>query len=123
MKKTTFDITPMGKPRIVRSDIWSGRKCVSDYYAFKDRLVLQARRKRFKVKNTLTLEFQIPMADSWSDKKKKIQAGKPHLYKPDIDNLVKAFLDSLCEDDSHVWNLTACKKWARRGKIIASTSS
>ena len=43
--------------------------------------------------------------------------GKPHQQRPDIDNLVKAVLDALCEDDSFVWNIEACKLWSDKAGI------
>lgn len=121
MKRTIFEIDPMGKPRMVRSDIWAGRRCVSDYYAFKDKLVYQARKKRYKIGNVLNIEFQIAMSSSWSDRKKKLQDGKPHLFKPDIDNLIKAFLDCLLDNDSKVWSVKAEKRWGRKGKIVVTS--
>lgn len=118
MKTITFDITPVGKPRMVRSDIWSGRKCVSDYWAYKDKLVRLARANKYKITSELNISFILPMTESWSKKKKKLMLGKPHTQKPDIDNLEKAFLDCLCEDDSFVWSVNKTKRWGETGKII-----
>jgi Holliday junction resolvase RusA-like endonuclease len=118
MKTIIFDITPVGKPRLVKSDIWSGRKCVSDYYRFKDKLVLLARAKRYKIGSTLNIVFQLPMTESWSKKKKKLMLGKPHTQKPDNDNMLKAFQDCLTDDDSGIWKVTMEKRWGETGKII-----
>lgn len=118
MKKYTFDIEPMGKPRMVRSDKWSDRECVVRYWAFKDDLVRKARLYRYKVPGRLHLEFILSMPESWSEKKKKRMDGKPHEQKPDIDNLEKAFLDCLCENDSYVWSVNKTKRWGRKGKIV-----
>lgn len=38
--------------------------------------------------------------------------GKAHKQKPDIDNLIKTFLDALLEDDSRVSSIAATKVWA-----------
>ena len=43
--------------------------------------------------------------------------GKPHQSKPDIDNLIKAFLDALLDDDAHVWDIRATKVWGTDGSI------
>ena len=43
--------------------------------------------------------------------------GKPHQQRPDVDNYAKAFLDALCEDDSHVYSLKAEKYWSRTACI------
>lgn len=58
------------------------------------------------------------MPKSWSIKKKKELEGAPHRSKPDIDNLLKAIYDSLLDDDSSVYYVTAVKYWDEEGKII-----
>lgn len=118
MKIIVFDITPIGKPRMVRSDKWSERECVTDYWAYKDKLVLLARAKRYKVTPKLNINFILSMPKSWSEKKRRLLNGKPHTQKPDIDNLEKAFLDCLCKNDSFVWSVNKTKRWGETGKII-----
>ena len=52
------------------------------------------------------------MPKSWSAKKKLAMRGKPHRQKPDIDNLVKAVIDSIYpEDDAAVPGIVARKRW------------
>lgn len=113
----TFVINPMGKPRMVHSDRWNERKCVMEYWGYKDKLVLQARNKNYKVGTGIDIIFFIPMPDSWTKKKQEEMNGKPHQQKPDIDNLLKAFLDSLCETDAHIWTIKAKKLWGTVGSI------
>lgn len=48
----------------------------------------------------ITLLFEIPMAQSWSNKKKLQLLKQPHTAKPDIDNLLKTVLDAA---NGHVW--------------------
>lgn len=67
--------------------------------------------------NYKAVEFCLPMPKSWGIKKKQKMAGKPHTQKPDIDNLAKAFLDSLYTDDSHIHTITLSKIWGRDGFI------
>lgn len=43
--------------------------------------------------------------------------GKPHQQKPDIDNLIKSVLDSLCENDAYIWQVSASKVWGDVGAI------
>jgi len=88
------------------------------YRAFADDLRYQAKKLGFIVPAELKVYFYAKMPDSWSKKKKEGMCGKPHQSKPDIDNLVKAFLDALCEDDSYVWKITATKYWAEKGEIV-----
>ena len=113
-----FDVTPMAKPRMTRADRWKKRPIVLRYFAFKDTMNLLA--GRYKVPPILTIEFHIPMANSWSKKKKKEMLGKPHQQIPDLDNYIKAFLDALCKNDSYVHEVHAKKRWADKGVIICS---
>lgn len=41
------------------------------------------------------LEFIIKMPDSWTKKKKQELSGQPHRQTPDIDNIFKAFTDTI----------------------------
>ena len=43
--------------------------------------------------------------------------GKPHQQKPDKDNLEKALLDALCEDDSYIYDGRVSKYWSDAGYI------
>ncbi len=62
--------------------------------------------------------FIMPMPKSWSKKKKKAMDGQPHQQVSDLDNMLKALLDSLFQDDSHIWDIRATKLWGYSGKII-----
>ena len=56
--------------------------------------------------------FFIPVPKSWSKKKKKLYHGTLHQSKPDLDNLMKAMIDSLLSEDkiiAHYGEL--CKVW------------
>lgn len=116
-----FDIKPCPKPRMTRADSWKKRPIVLKYWRFTDELKLQAKRLNYKPGDKVSLIFYIPMAKSWSKKKREQMLGKPHKQKPDIDNLAKAFLDGLLEEDSWVWSLTAEKYWANEGSIMVLT--
>lgn len=105
-----IDITPVPKPRMTQRDKWAKRPAVVRYYAFCDKLRSQWGNRR--VADSITLAFYVPMPKSWSKSKRQEMDGQPHQQKPDIDNLVKAFLDALCEDDSYVWNVDASKYWS-----------
>ena len=95
-----YDITPMGKPRMTRSDKWRQRECVLKYRAFKD----EVRLKRVSISESGShVTYVLPMPKSWSKLKKSRMDGQPHQQKPDVDNLTKALLDALYKDDSKVW--------------------
>ncbi|MDX6042622.1 RusA family crossover junction endodeoxyribonuclease [Scandinavium lactucae] len=111
----TFDITPLGKPRMTRADKWKKRPEVMRYRAFCDEV---------RLKNVSLPEcgyhviFVLPMPPSWSKKKKADYCGKPHQQRPDKDNLEKALLDALFGEDSHIWDGRVSKIWGERGQII-----
>lgn len=108
----------MAKPRQTRSDKWKKRKCVLEYRAFCDELRLKLR--DFKLGDSYSVEFGLPMPKSFSKKKRLSLAGKPHQSKPDLDNLVKALNDALRsfgEDDSSIFEISAKKVWDEEGFI------
>lgn len=109
-----IDIIPVSKPRQTRSDVWKERPAVMRYRAFADELRLKY---RGDLPEQVTLVFRLPMPQSWSKRKQEVYRLQPHKQKPDIDNLVKAVLDALCEDDSHIWHVDAYKFWDDIGSI------
>lgn len=113
--RRVFAVEPMGAPRMTRADAWKRRPAVLRYRAFRDAckasgLVIPDAGSR--------VTFVLPMPPSWSRKKRSEMAGKPHTSKPDIDNLVKAALDAIYDDDARVWDIAARKIWGEVGAII-----
>lgn len=107
-------LEPVPKPRMTQRDKWAKRPAVVRYYAFCDSLrVLYTK----EVPPVLALRFNITMPRSWSQKKRLEMEGKPHQQRPDIDNLIKAFLDALCEDDSYVYSIKGEKYWSLQGSL------
>lgn len=108
-----INLLPVPKPRMTQRDRWAKRPAVVKYYAYCDELreIWKKENGDIPVSHSLKLEFGIPMPNSWSQKRKKQLAGSPHQQRPDIDNLVKAFLDALCEDDSYIFHIHASKYW------------
>lgn len=112
---TSYDINPVAKPRMTQRDKWAKRPAVLRYFAFKDECRLK--------KVELSIEgdhvtFYIPMPKSWSGKKKNEHYDTPHMQKPDCDNLLKALMDAVYEDDSSVYDVRITKFWSYEGKII-----
>ncbi len=68
--------------------------------------------------------FVLPMPASWSEKKKREMIMQAHQTRPDKDNLEKALLDAIFEEDSHVWDGRVTKIWGTEGciKINAKTT-
>lgn len=108
-----YPITPMGKPRMTQRDKWKKRAVVLRYFSFKD----QVRLHKVEIPHIPKIVFHVPMPPSWSEKKKAAHDGKPHLARPDLDNLAKSVSDSVYEEDSHIWCMWAEKRWARVGAI------
>lgn len=71
---------------------------------------------------SIDLEFYLKMPDSWSGKKKERMKGTPHIARKDLDNAIKANLDSLngvlWSDDCIIYDIHATKTWASEGKTI-----
>ena len=107
-----YNIPPCAKPRMVSSDKWKKRPVVLKYWAFKD----ECRLKGVKPDDGQDVTFYMPMAASWSKKRKEKMDGKPHKQTPDLDNLLKGLWDIL-KEDSHIASVTARKVWAYSGAI------
>lgn len=108
-------IDPMGAPRLVRSDKWGKRPVVQRYHAYKDTIRYEL--PSYELPPVLKIEFHIAMPPSWSKKKRAAMLGQYHQSKPDIDNLVKGFMDAFHTDDAHVAVVHAGKYWAETGSI------
>lgn len=103
----------MPAPRMTRSDKWKKRPVVMRYFAFRD----QVETAKIQLQSPCKITFYISMPDSWSKRKRSDFNGKPHMNKPDVDNLLKALLDSVFEDDAHMWSVSVEKFWAEKGAI------
>ena len=112
-----LDIRPTPAPRQSRRDKWAPSKAVRDYRAFRDQV-------GYRVKELpadfFHVVFILPMAESWSEKRKRAQVGQPHELKPDADNLVKALIDAVYRnrEDSQVWTYATTKLCGFTGVII-----
>jgi Holliday junction resolvase RusA-like endonuclease len=114
-----WEVAPFPKPRMTQRDKWKKRPVVVKYILFKEALKYFAEENCYKVPEVLSITFVIGMPKSWSKKKKAQMLGKPHQQRPDLDNLIKAFKDALCEDDSHVHTYGAMKKvWGETPHIV-----
>jgi len=110
-----YPILPMGKPRMTRSDRWRRRPCVLRYRAFKE----EVRIRRVTVPaHDASITFVLPMPKSWPQAKRDALDGQPHQQKPDVDNLLKALLDAVYDDDAHVASCSASKVWGEKGAIV-----
>jgi len=118
-----LDIAPVAKPRMTQRDRWKKRPATIKYWAYKD-AVHAALPKGYRLPDEADITFFVPMAPSWSKKKKSELMGQPHRQRPDIDNYLKALLDVIYEDDACVWSVRMRKIWTnRQGRIVITSQA
>jgi Holliday junction resolvase RusA-like endonuclease len=126
-KKIILNITPQTHVRATQGDRVFFRiprnqlrppglkrlKRLERYNDYKLSLAALSKQKSFVFpEQGASITFFIPVPKTWSKKKKKLYHGTLHQSKPDLDNLLKAFTDSLLSEDkviSHYGEL--CKVW------------
>lgn len=118
MDRLEFIGNPVAKPRMTRADRYKKRPVVERYWAFKDKIVLQAKKQGFKLGRAYKVTFVLPLPKSMSMKRKEALIGKAHKLRPDLDNMLKSLNDCLMEEDSSVHYVTCRKIWGIGGKII-----
>lgn len=105
-------LRPAGLARLMR---------LEKYNKYKIDLLTLCRVKRFNLPSQgLCVRFFIPMPVTWKKWQREIMNGKLHRQKPDIDNLLKAVLDSLLAEDKFIGHLgEISKRWvdSERGWI------
>lgn len=92
-----YEITPIGKPRMTQRDRWHKRPATAAYWAYKEQVRLLG---ICLPESGYHVTFVIPMPKSWSKTKRAQYVGQPHQQKPDKDNLEKALLDAVFDEDS-----------------------
>ena len=107
-----FNTRPVPKPRMTRRDKWLQRPTVMRYRSFKDDINLQANVAGYCLPNEFKVTFGMPFPRSFGKVKRDKLVGTPHTQKPDVDNLLKALMDSLKDQDQDVWHVEARKVWA-----------
>jgi len=115
-----IDIVPMGAVRMTQNDFW--KPSAQRYFCFKNELKLKARIAKYELSEPLSLTFIIPMARTWTAKRKDEMNGQVHRQKPDLDNLIKAFKDALTEHDETIGEYGIMRKeWGYEGAIVVHT--
>jgi Holliday junction resolvase RusA-like endonuclease len=111
----TIEGDPVGAPRMTRRDHWLKRPVVVAYFAW----CAVARRaasgdqlaKLASVPRRVALTAFFAMPAGWSAKRRRESAGTPHRVKPDADNVSKALMDALFDQDQAVSDLQVLKRW------------
>ncbi len=105
---------PLACPRMTARDRWKKRPVVLAYFAFRD----EVRACRVSVSIPSKVIFWMPMPKGWSQKKKREMEEMPHTVRPDLDNMLKALIDSVWpEEDGMVWSLWPEKRWSSKPGI------
>ena len=128
-KLYVFDVNPCSAPRMTKSDSWKldpnhknpkqrQRPAVTKWFRYERTIQAISLQNRFKLQKSLNIHFFIPMADSWSKKKRAEKHLQPHDATPDIDNLLKGFMDASATQDSYVYRVTAEKTWSEKGYVV-----
>lgn len=113
-RQFTFTGEPIGKPRMTQRDKWKKRPCVVAYRAWADAIRLtagSARKVRLDGAVSVSVTAYMSIPSSWSRKKREALASQPHTVKPDMDNILKAVMDSLFENDECVYRQHGAKFW------------
>ena len=117
-----LNITPCPKPRMTKADRWRKRPSVLKFFEFRDAV----RKWEEDMNEILEMEsfeisFHVPMPKSWPKWKKAEMNNEPHQQRPDLDNYLKAWKDSVYEEDAVVWKVKASKLWTNgTGHIIVN---
>jgi Holliday junction resolvase RusA-like endonuclease len=115
MKEIEFNIQPMPKPRMTqRKGYWAFPR----YQSWVEEINILAKAKKFKLPESYEVIFYMPMAKSWSDKKRKKMKWQPHQQRPDLDNLIKAVNDAFKSEDCRIYEIKAKKIWSVRPSIV-----
>lgn len=112
---TSYQISPVSKPRMTQRVKWAPSKADLKYFAFKD----ECRLLNVVIpKQGARITFVVPMPKSWSKKKLIEMNGKPHEQRPDVDNFLKAIFDSVYSEDSGIYDVWSRKIWGESGAIV-----
>lgn len=117
MKYTVYDILPVPKPRQTRAQKKITRPCDARYYFFKDMIRIN---KVDLPDSGYHVIFVFPMP-KWTEAKRNKMRHTPRQSTPDIDNILKALLDSLFKNDAHIWDGRVSKMWGDEGRVIIIT--
>lgn len=111
-----IEIEPISYVRRTKADSWKKRPAVVKYYAYKNLLAFLLNRMGYKQEEKLNIIFYLPIPKSFRNR--EIYHLKEHHKKPDLDNLVKAFLDAVAKQDNYICQINATKLYSLSPQII-----
>lgn len=88
------------------------KRRIEKYNRYKDDLRYLAKKARFTLLDYgCSIYFYFPVPKRWSEADKIAMHGQPHQRRCDLDNAIKAFLDSLRHDDERVAQFSGVGKF------------
>lgn len=111
----TYQGIPVGKPRMTQQDKYVMRPAAKKYWDFKAALKAAAG-PMLDNPDIIAVTAWVPMKGSWPKSKQQAMAGKPCRLRPDCDNLVKAVMDALFDEDCCIWAGLSVKYWCWAGQ-------
>lgn len=90
---------------------------IEKYNNYKISVLALAKAKQFTFPSIgASIKFYLPVPASWSKSKKALHHLQYHTSRCDLDNLIKALLDSLMSEDKHIAHFEAAKYWVNAEK-------
>lgn len=118
MKQIILPIAGMGAVRTTQAGKFSDKR-YKVYQVYKQALyALLASNGIKSCPAEFRITFVMPVFDSYTERQKQAKIGQPHTQKPDLDNLVKGFMDCFGKDDSGVHHIEMAKIWGEKGGIV-----
>lgn len=126
-----LDIEPIGAVRTTQKQMWADKR-YKKYMNWKEtvRILWTAEllkhgyvpeTVKFSVIESIDFIMTVPFGAKLSKKQmeeRKSRVDTPHTMKPDIDNMIKAFMDAVMKEDSHVHTIGMTRKtWGLHGHI------
>ena len=107
---------PKPKPRETQRDRWAKRPCVLRFRFFRDIVRSAMEHFQFVPSEELGLVFYMKMPKLSKVKTARMR-GKAHRVRPDLDNMEKAIVDSLYQEDSVLHRKYSTKLWSIEPRI------
>ena len=114
------------RPRTSRGRTYDPKSAQKIKHALLIKAQLPDDHVRWSAAVSLRVDFRMPIPKSYSKKKRAELAGKPHIFRPDTDNLLKHIKDCMTmagvwSDDSIVSILIASKIYSTIPETIITT--
>lgn len=106
----------VAKPRQTRQDRWKQRPAVIKYRMWADRARKHAPLSLPAEPSIVECKAYLPLPASYNKKKVKELLGQPHRLRPDVDNILKAMMDALFNEDSMIHTVRISKFWCLSGE-------